>query len=98
MRGLERMKDYCAALEPLYEAIRLNPQSSDAPYNLAVAQAQLGEKLQALDPLKKAIELQPDLAAEAERDPEFQRLQADPDFRAITRQGSSRDHGDDEHE
>jgi tetratricopeptide (TPR) repeat protein len=70
------MKDYCAALEPLYEAIRLNPQPSDARYNLAVAQAQLGEKLRALDSLKKAIELQPDLAAEAEKDPDFQRLRS----------------------
>jgi tetratricopeptide (TPR) repeat protein len=92
------MKDYCAALEPLYEAIRLNPQPSDARYNLAVAQAQLGEKLRALDSLKEAIELQPDLAAEAEKDPDFQRLKIDPDFRAITRQRSSGDHGDDEHE
>jgi tetratricopeptide (TPR) repeat protein len=92
------MKDYRAALEPLYEAIRLNPQSSDARYNLAVAQAQLGEKLQALDSLRKAIELQPDLAAEAERGADFQPLQADPDFRAIVRQGSSRDHGDDDRE
>jgi hypothetical protein len=54
--------------------------------------------MQAIDSLRKAIELQPDLAAEAERYPAFQRLQADPVFRAIVRQGSSRDHGDDEHE
>ncbi|RPJ20059.1 MAG: hypothetical protein EHM35_19960, partial [Planctomycetaceae bacterium] len=95
---LIKMKDYRAALEPLYEAIRINPQSSDAQYNLAVAQAHLGEKMQALDSLRKAIELQPDLDAEAERDPDFQPLQADPDFRAITRQGSSKDQDDDEHE
>jgi tetratricopeptide (TPR) repeat protein len=92
------MKDYRAALEPLYQAVRLHPQSSDARYNLAIAQAQLGEKRQALDSPRKAIELQPDLAAEAARDPDFQRPQTDPDFLAIMRQGSSGDRGDDEHE
>ena len=95
---LLKIQDYQAARQSLSEATRLNPQSSVAWYNLAVADAQLGDTPHALESLQRALQLAPALAAEAERDPDFQRLQIDPDFRAITQQGSSRDHGDDERE
>jgi tetratricopeptide (TPR) repeat protein len=95
---LIKRKEYRAALEPLSEAVRLSPERSDPRYNLAVALAHLGETRQALDSLREALKLRPDLSAEAERDPDFQPLQDDPEFRAITRPGSSKDQSNDAHE
>src|SRR5688500_3356816 len=89
-----KSKDYHAARQSLREATRLNPRSSDAWYNLAVADAQLGETPNALESLKEAIQLAPALASVAARDPEFQRLHADPEFLGMTRRSLSKGSGD----
>jgi Tfp pilus assembly protein PilF len=78
-----KRKDYQAALEPLKEAIRLNPQWSDAWYNLAAVYAHVGARVNAVQSLKKAIDLNPALAFEARQDSDFESLRADSDFSAI---------------
>jgi Tfp pilus assembly protein PilF len=80
---LLKRKDYQAALEPLKAAIRLNPQWSDAWYNLAAVYAYMGERVNAVQSLKKAINLHPALASEARQDSDFASLRADADFSAI---------------
>ena len=79
-----KTQDYQAALEPLRAAIRIDPQFSDAFYNLAVAYARLGEKENDLQHLQRAVQLQPDLAAEARTDDDFESLHADQDFLEVT--------------
>jgi len=79
----ELIGDYRAASQPLKEAIRLISHASDAFYNLAAAYAHLGEKENAIEWLKKAIQLDPPLASEARKDDDFRSLRSDPDFLAL---------------
>jgi Flp pilus assembly protein TadD len=79
---LLKRKDYQAALEPLKEAIRLNPHWSDAWYNLAAVYAQMGQRVNAVQALERAIDLNPALASEARQDSDFESLRADGDFSA----------------
>jgi hypothetical protein len=51
---------------------------------MAVAYARLGEKENALQHLQRAVQLQPNLAAEAWKDDDFESLHADQDFLAVT--------------
>jgi tetratricopeptide (TPR) repeat protein len=71
-------------VEALQEAIRLNPQSGDAFYNLAAAYAHLGERVSALERLERAVRFNPALASEAQTDDDFQSLRSDPAFQALT--------------
>jgi Tfp pilus assembly protein PilF len=80
---LLKRKNYQAALQPIKEAIQLNPQFSDAWYNLAAVYAHLGERVNAVQSLKKAIDLNPALASEARQDSDFEGLRADPEFSAM---------------
>src|SRR5262245_7915950 len=80
---LLKRKDYRAALEPLTEATRLTPHWSDAWYNLGAVYAHLGERVNAVQALKKAIELNPALASEARQDRDFQSLRTDAEFSVV---------------
>jgi tetratricopeptide (TPR) repeat protein len=74
-----------AALTPRNnEAIRLDPQFSDAMYNLAAVYAYSGDKEKAPQYLKQAIQLNADLASEAQSDADFKSLHADPHFLTVT--------------
>lgn len=77
------MGKYRLSGESLRQAILLNPQSSDAFYNLAAAYANLGEKESAFTALRRAIELNPGLAAAAKKEQDFGRLRSDPEFLEI---------------
>jgi hypothetical protein len=61
-----------------------------------VADTQLGDTPNALESLKQAIQLAPALASEAESDPEFQRLHADPEFLGVTGQSLPKGLGDEQ--
>jgi tetratricopeptide (TPR) repeat protein len=67
-------------LEPVVEA---NPQSAGSLYNLACAEALLGEKDAALDHLARAVELNPPFAEAARQDEDFTSVRDDPRFARI---------------
>jgi len=82
------LRYYHKAVSSLREAIKFNPRSADAFYNLAAAYTHLGEKWKALQELKSAVELNPTLAAEAPKDEDFKVLRLDPEFLKIVEQRS----------
>ena len=67
-------------LEPVVAA---NPQLAGPLYNLACAEALLGETDAALDHLARAVELHPPFAEAARGDDDFASLRADPRFARI---------------
>jgi tetratricopeptide (TPR) repeat protein len=67
-------------LEPIVEA---NPQSAGSIYNLACAEAMLGEKDAALEHLARAVELHPPFAEAARQDEDFASIRDDPRFADI---------------
>ena len=67
-------------LEPVVEA---NPQSAVSLYNLACAEALLGERDAALDHLARAVEVHPPFAEAARADDDFASLREDPRFARI---------------
>jgi tetratricopeptide (TPR) repeat protein len=67
-------------LEPVVEA---NPQSAGSVYNLACAEAMLGETDAALEHLARAVELHPPFAEAARADDDLASLRDDPRFARI---------------
>jgi tetratricopeptide (TPR) repeat protein len=72
-------------LEPIVAA---NPEDAGALYNLACAEALLGETDSALEHLGRAIAIEPRLAAQASDDDDFDVLHDDARFAEISRQTS----------
>jgi tetratricopeptide (TPR) repeat protein len=52
-------------------------------YNIACAEAMLGEADEALEHLKQALEAQPSFAESAREDPDFEPIRSDPRFAAL---------------
>jgi len=67
-------------LEPVVEA---NPESAGSLYNLACAEALLGDSDAALEHLGRAVELHPPFAESARRDEDFAALRDDARFARI---------------
>jgi tetratricopeptide (TPR) repeat protein len=67
-------------LEPLVEA---NPQAAGSVYNLACAEAMLGERDAALEHLARAVELHPPFAESAREDDDLASIRDDPRFARI---------------
>ena len=67
-------------LEPVVEA---NPQSAGSVYNLACAEAMLGERDAALEHLARAVELHPPFAESARQDDDLASIRDDPRFARI---------------
>jgi tetratricopeptide (TPR) repeat protein len=67
-------------LEPIVEA---NPQSAGSVYNLACAEAMLGERDAALEHLARAVELHPPFAESARQDDDLASIRDDPRFARI---------------
>jgi hypothetical protein len=55
------------------------------PYNLACHHALRGRREQALDTLRRALAIRPDMAGYAGQDPDFTSLRDDPAFQALAR-------------
>jgi tetratricopeptide (TPR) repeat protein len=81
-------------LEPtLQKLVTLAPNEPEAWYNLAATRASLGKPTEAIEDLKKALDLNArrktqntnahDLRAEAEKDPRFAKLHTDPEFKKV---------------
>jgi hypothetical protein len=68
-------------LEPVVEA---NPQSAGSVYNLACAEAMLGDRDAALEHLARAVELHPPFAESAREDDDLASIRDDPRFARIS--------------
>jgi tetratricopeptide (TPR) repeat protein len=77
------------ASETLAELVVRSPDLAEAQYNYACALARLGERKQALDHLRLAIQLDGDLATHARADSDFESLRTTPEFQDLTRQPQS---------
>jgi tetratricopeptide (TPR) repeat protein len=73
------------ASETLAELVVRAPDLAEAQYNYACALARLGERRQALDHLRAAIQLDAELAAHARADSDLESLRATPEFQDLTR-------------
>ena len=73
------------ASETLAELVVRAPDLAEAQYNYACALARLGERKQALDHLRLAIQLDGDLAAHARADSDLESLRTTPEFQDLTR-------------
>ena len=71
---------YAEAKELLLEALDEYDVASFLLFNLACAEAQVGEVDAALEHLDEAVRLRPTLAADASEDDELKPLQDDPRF------------------
>ena len=77
-----RSGEYEKAKEVLTEAHRLQPIHGGVAYNLACAEARLGETEAAIEHLRAALELRPELAELAKTDEDFESIRDDPRFPA----------------
>ena len=73
------------ASETLAELVVRAPDLAEAQYNYACALARLGDRRQALDHLRIAIQLDGDLAAHARADSDLESLRSTPEFQDLTR-------------
>jgi tetratricopeptide (TPR) repeat protein len=76
-------KDYDNALSSFGDAVSANSENADAYYALAVTQARKNNVEEVINNLKKAIELNAELKAEAIKDLEFQSYVANAGFSAL---------------
>ncbi len=71
------------AYEILAAANEKHPDSSSVLYNLACAEALLGKKDEAVEHLRRAVELYEDFADYARDDPDFDSIRTHPGFVAV---------------
>ena len=71
---------YGEAAERLRAAHERDPEAAGILYNLACAEARLGDSNAALEHLRRAIEVDPDARELARHDSDFDSLRADPEF------------------
>jgi tetratricopeptide (TPR) repeat protein len=74
--------DYGRAKEILEEALRENPKYPGVLYNLACAEARLGESDAAIEHLRAAVEIAPEFAGLAREDEDFDSVRDDSRFPA----------------
>ena len=74
----------------LYEQLLADtPDNGSFLYNLACAESHLGRKQEALEHLRRGIEIRPELSQGAVRDPDFDAIRDEPEFSAITGQADA---------
>ncbi len=76
-------KDYDNALGSFGDAVTADSENADAYYAMAVTQARKGNADKVIENLKKAIDLNADLKAQAVKDLEFQSYVANAGFSAL---------------
>lgn len=72
--ALRKQDKFDEAITNFAKAIKINPDDANLRYNLAKAYYIKGEELIAVEKLKKAIELDPDLKSKFEKDQYFSKL------------------------
>jgi len=78
-----RRGDFAAAVALLRKAEAERPDVVGVVYNLACCEALNGEREDALDDLRRAVELDPRMATHARSDTDLQSIRDDPRFAAI---------------
>jgi tetratricopeptide (TPR) repeat protein len=73
-------RDWPKAVELMREAYERHPDEAPVAYNLACAEAQNGDREQALEHLSRALELQPDMRDQAREDPDFASIRDEAAF------------------
>jgi tetratricopeptide (TPR) repeat protein len=74
--------DYQEAKERLERVLERHPNAAGIVYNLACAEARLGETEAALEHLGRAIEINAKFREDAQDDPDFESIRGDPRFPA----------------
>ncbi|HEY9420374.1 MAG TPA: tetratricopeptide repeat protein, partial [Thermoanaerobaculia bacterium] len=82
-RTLMEKKQWDRAITFLQAAAEIRPDSSRIPYRLATAWAGKGNRKNALESLKKALEMKGTDRAEIESDPALTSLREDPEYRKL---------------
>jgi tetratricopeptide (TPR) repeat protein len=72
-----------AARRILGEGLEVHPEAGSLYYNLACLEALEGDRSAALDALRRAVELRPEVVEWAAGDQDFASLRDDPEFRAL---------------
>ena len=80
---LDAMGNHTEAIETYDKALKIKPNFDAVWFNKACAQALLSRKEDALNSLKKAIELNPGYKSVAKNNPDFSKLGGDADFLKI---------------
>jgi tetratricopeptide (TPR) repeat protein len=75
-----RAGDYASARRTIEEGLREHPDNPSLLYDLACVEALDGAADDALEHLKRAVELKPDYAREAQQEEDFASIRADPRF------------------
>jgi uncharacterized Ntn-hydrolase superfamily protein len=76
-------KEYQQALPPMERAASLEPDNGEVQYDLAVIRLAAGDKDGALGAIKKAIQLNPKLKAQAREDSDLDGLRDVPEFKEL---------------
>lgn len=75
--------EYVAAQEMFERALKRDPGAAHIHYGLASARARLGSVTPALESLERALNLQPTLRLQAQRDQDLALLRTEPDFERL---------------
>jgi len=78
-------KKYTEALPHQERAASMAPDNPEVLYDLAVIRLAAGKKAEALQALKKALELNPKLKIQAQRDQDLKGLASEPEFEKLIR-------------
>ena len=81
--------EYDKAIDGLHELLAESPDDPTSEFNLACAYALTGKKPEALEHLRRAIELDPDFRDNARTDSDLDSIRDEPEFSAITGQTST---------
>jgi tetratricopeptide (TPR) repeat protein len=82
-------KEYDKAIEGLQELLAESPDDPTSEFNLACAYALTGKKQEALDHLRRAVELDPEFRDNARTDSDLDSIREEPEFSAIAGETSS---------
>jgi tetratricopeptide (TPR) repeat protein len=82
-RAYRQLRNWPAALSAADAAIRINADDSDAYFNKACALSKLGRAQEALQSLRKAIELDPYLTEDLAEEADLKPLAANPAFKKL---------------
>jgi mannose-6-phosphate isomerase-like protein (cupin superfamily) len=83
-----RRGDFAAAVTLLRKAESEHPDVVGVVYNLACCEALSGRRDDAVEHLRRAVDLEPRMAAHARSDPDLDSIRDDPRFAAAVREGS----------
>jgi uncharacterized Ntn-hydrolase superfamily protein len=78
-------KKYPEALPPMERTAQLAPDNGEVFYDLAVIRLAAGKPQEALDALKKSLEINPKLKKQAAEDNDLAALRGNPEFEALIR-------------